>query len=108
MHILICNAITTPISTQDIIISRLRHHPPSHILKPNILNSHAIRGDTGRTTVQVVLLEVKAILIDIGESDVGVGDVGHAARGVEVCLDAETVGGVCDNGVGETVIFINV
>lgn len=106
MHILIRNAITTPISTQDVIIPGLGHNPPSHILEPDILNSYSISSDARGSTVQVVLLDIDTILLDIGERDIGEGHVDDAACSVEVGLDAQTVGGVCYNGIGESVELV--
>lgn len=52
-------------------------------------------------TAVVVLLNEDAVLGDLGEGDVGVGDLVDLAGGVLHGLDADAVGGVGDLGVEE-------
>lgn len=46
---------------------------------------------TGRAAVEVVLLDINAVGVDVGEGDVLVSDVGDGASGVGVGLDAAAI-----------------
>lgn len=67
----------------------------------DILNGDAVGGGAGRRTVLVVLLDDDAVLGDVLELDVVVGDVGDGAGLLVDGLDADAVVGVDDVAVGD-------
>lgn len=65
------------------------------------LDQHAVRGASGRTAVEVVLLDVDGVTGDSREGDVLVGNILDGARCAGVGLDAATVLAVDDLRVTE-------
>lgn len=65
------------------------------------LDGDVVGGLAGGPAVLVVLLDDDALLVDVGELDVRVGDVGHVAGLVDDGLDADAVVRVGDGRVGD-------
>ena len=88
-------------SAEDVVGARIRADGPSDVRQGDVGDRDAIGGRASRRAVLVVLLDDDTVRRDSGESDAGVCDVLHAAGGAGDGLDADTVCGVCDCGVGE-------
>jgi len=71
------------------------------VLEGEVGDGKTAGGATVEVTAVVVLLDEDTVLLDLGEGDVGVGDLVDLAGLVLEGLDAETVGGVGDLGVEE-------
>ena len=76
------------------------------VLSLDVLESEVGDGETAggvavEVTAVVVLLDENTVLLDVGEGDVGVGNLVDLAGLVLESLDADTVGGVGDLGVEE-------
>ena len=74
MHIVELKVRATSLSTQDIVVLR-----PFLYLADDVLHSHAgdddaVGGLTSWTAIEVVLLNVNAVVGDVVENDVLVGD----------------------------------
>ena len=103
VHIHKLQPLTRPVSTQDIIIPGPSGRRARHVLKQQVLDQHAVRRVARRPAVEIVLLHVDTVRRDALQGDVGVGDVGDEAGGVEVGLDAAAVFGGEDGGVGKLI-----
>jgi hypothetical protein len=66
-----------------------------------VLDGNAVGGGAGGGAVLVVLLNDDTVLGDAAEGDAGVGDVLDSAGSIVHGLDADTVLGVADGGVGD-------
>jgi hypothetical protein len=88
MNIVNLDVFTASLSAKDIVVLSLLCRSTGYVPHDNVLDDDAIRWVASRTTVQVVLLNVDAV-------------VGDEASGVRVGLDAGSILGVEDNRVGE-------
>ena len=91
MHILKDEILTRSIPTENIIVAGRRGSRAHDIQEAHILDQHPVGGIPGRTTVEIILLDVDAVDRGALDLDVGVGDVGDVAGGVVVCFDAAAV-----------------
>lgn len=105
MNITERNIRTTALPTKHIIIPplprRIRCHSPRHILKQNIRDNHSIRRTPSWPSIEIVLLDIDAIVRDSREENVGVRDIGDESSGVEITLDPRAVRGVDERRVGK-------
>ena len=53
------------------------------------------------------VLYIDTVCFDVGEGDIRVCHVDNTPACVVVCLDAQTEGGICHNGVGEASLDVN-
>jgi hypothetical protein len=95
------DVLAAPFSTKNIIIPPLLSSSARNIPNRDILNHNSIRRISGRTAVEIILLNVDAVLRYIRNANVFVKDVRYEAGSVGVALDACAVLGVEDDGVGE-------
>lgn len=91
----------TAVAAEDVVVVGVASGSSSHIDEVNARNLDSVGGRASRATVKVVLLDINAIGVDIGEGDVLVCDVADLASGVGVGLDTATVGALDDLGVGK-------
>lgn len=62
-------------------------------------------GGTGWIAILIVLLNDNTVFGDVGQGDVGIGDVLHLASGTGDSLDADTILGVEDLAVGNIYVL---
>lgn len=86
-------------SAENVVIVCIALHGSSDILKHNVGDVDTVGGLAGWATVEVILLHVQTVVANVGHGDVAVGDVGDAAGGARVCLDAHAVLRVDEDGI---------
>lgn len=82
---------TAAITAKNIIIVRTTLHGTRDILKKQTCNVDAVGRLARWAAIQVILLHVQSIVANIGQRNIAVRDIAHAARGVGVGLDADAV-----------------
>jgi hypothetical protein len=66
---------TRSITTQDVVIRSIIRGRTSDVRHRDARNRDAVCGVASRSAIQVILLDIDAIVSDTGEHNVGVGDV---------------------------------
>jgi hypothetical protein len=95
------DVLAAPFSTKNIIIPRLLSSSARNIPNGDILNYNSIRRVSGGTAVEIILLNVDAVLRYIRNANIFVKDVRYEASSVGVAFDARAVLSIEDDGVGE-------
>jgi len=76
------------LTAQDIVVLRTRSSGARDVRHGDIADDDAVGGNAGWAAVEVVLLDVDAVLADIRHEDVFVDNAADDAGGVVVRLDA--------------------
>jgi hypothetical protein len=95
------DVLAAAFSAKDVVIATLLGSSTGDVLDCDILDHNSVRGVSGRTTVEVILLNVDAVDIYIRDVYVLEENVRYEACGVGVAFDACAVLGVQYDGVGK-------
>lgn len=101
IHIVNRDITAASITTQDVVIPAFIRSSPSHVADRDVLDHDAVRRIPSRAAVEIILLDVDAVDGDILHTDIFEQDVGYETSGIGIRLDAHSVLGVENDGVGE-------
>jgi hypothetical protein len=102
LHVLVAKVAAAAISAENVVVvGVVTRHGARHVDKGDVGDQDAVGGLAGGAAVQVVLLDVEAIVGDAAHGDVLVGDVVDLARRVGVALDAAAVARVDEHAVAK-------
>ena len=103
IYIIKSEILTASISTKNVIVSRSRDHPTCDIGESDIGCKDPIWCYARRSTVKIVLPDIYTESFDIWNLNIGESYVYDAPCSIVIGLDAQSVGGVCDDRVRESV-----
>jgi hypothetical protein len=92
---------TASLSTKDIVVPSFVCRSAEDIPHGDVLDHDAVGWVASWTAVEVVLLDVDAVDGDVLNADVLEKDVGNKTGGVGVRLDASSILGIEDDGIGK-------
>jgi hypothetical protein len=102
----------TAISTENVVVSSFSLSSADDVGHGDVLDDNTVRGASGRTTVEVILLDIDTVDVDVRDLDVTVFDIGNVASGVGVGLDSCTVlavehFAVLEQNIGDVVVALS-
>lgn len=101
-NVLVGEVRARSVTAEDVVVVRVFiNNGARHIDEGDVGDDDAVGGLAGGATVEVVLLDIEAVVGNATHGDVLVGDVGDQARGVGVALDAGAVARVHEPAVAE-------
>jgi len=103
IYIIKSEILTASISTKNVIVSRSRDHPTCDIGESDMGCKDPIWCYARRSTVKIVLPDIYTESFDIWNLNIGESYVYDAPCSIVIGLDAQSVGGVCDDRVRESV-----
>jgi hypothetical protein len=69
----------TTISTENVVVSSFGLSSAEDVGHGDVFDDNTVRGASGRTSVEIVLLDVDTVDVDVRDLDVTVLDVGDIA-----------------------------